>query len=147
MFHSLKSILPMKQLVQFIVDLEENCPLHTAFEKIRNLPFVKTVYLNTKKFLEIADRKQTYQIPFDEIISLQAMGNYTQVFTTEKTYCFSCSLKKLLQKLPDELFVRPHRSFAVNRMFVRTWGKDVLEISTGESIPISRRKKTELSVA
>lgn len=56
----------MKQLVQFIVDLEENCPLYAVFEKIRNLPFVKTVYLNTKKFLEISDRKQTYQIPFDE---------------------------------------------------------------------------------
>ncbi|WP_448530414.1 LytR/AlgR family response regulator transcription factor [Raineya sp.] len=137
----------MKQLVQFIVDLEENCPLYAVFEKIRNLPFVKTVYLNTKKFLEISDRKQTYQIPFDEIIFLQAMGNYTQVLTTEKTYCFSRPLKTLLQKLPDELFLRPHRSFAVNRMFVKTWGKEFLEISTGENIPISRRKKSELNVA
>lgn len=137
----------MKQLVQFIVDLEENCPLYAVFEKIRNLPFVKTVYLNTKKFLEISDRKQTYQIPFDEIIFLQAMGNYTQVLTTEKAYCFSRPLKTLLQKLPDELFLRPHRSFAVNRMFVRTWGKEFLEVSTGENIPISRRKKSELNVA
>ncbi|MCS6795899.1 MAG: LytTR family DNA-binding domain-containing protein [Raineya sp.] len=137
----------MNKFVQFIVDLEENCSLHAAFEKIQNLPFVKNVYLHTKKVLEIADRKHKYQIPCEDIVFLQAMGNYTQVLTKERSYCFSCTLKKLLQKLPAEFFIRPHRSFVVNKMFVRTFGKDFLETTTGESIPISRRKKVSVEVA
>lgn len=137
----------MNNFVQLIVDLEENCPLYVVYEKLKNLPFVKTVYLNTRKFLEIADRKQTYQIPCDDIVFLQAMGNYTQVITKERrSYCFSYPLKKLMQKLPTELFIRPHRSFAVNKIFIKSWRKNSLEVSTGENIPISRRKRASLEV-
>ncbi|GAB4132344.1 MAG: hypothetical protein OHK0045_15700 [Raineya sp.] len=132
----------MKHSIQFLVDLEENYPLHAAYENLKKLPFVKVVYLQTKKFLEMADRRHKYQIPFESILFIEAMGNYTKVVTENNhSYCFSCTLKKIVQKLPSNLFLRPHRSYIVNKMFVRTWGKNFLEMIDGTSVPLSRYRK------
>lgn len=132
----------MKQSIQLLIDLKENYPLHTAYENIKNLPFVKVVYLQTKKFFEMSDRKHKYQIPFESILLIKAMGSYTKVITENNhSYCFSCTLKNIMQKLPDSLFLRPHRSYVVNKMFIRTWGKNFLEMIDGTHVPFSRYRK------
>ncbi|MFN3316767.1 MAG: LytR/AlgR family response regulator transcription factor, partial [Raineya sp.] len=134
--------------LQLIIDLEENCPLYQIYEKLKNLPFVKKIYLNTKGFLEIADRKNKYQIAYDSILSVEALGNYVKIVTTEnQNYCFACSLKKVFQLLPKDLFLRVHRSYVVNRLFIKSWSKNSIETTNGMSLTLSRRKKVELKVA
>ena len=53
-------------------------------------------------------------IPLDEIICFEAEQKYTNVFTLDSTYVTDQSLRELESVLPDEDFVRIHRSHIVN---------------------------------
>lgn len=62
----------------------------------------------------------------------------------------SVTLKRLLAQLPDEQFVRIHRSYVVNRQFVawietQTTGNHWLFLSTGQRLPVSRRRWVAVS--
>ena len=49
------------------------------------------------------------------------------------------SLEELLGQLPKALFVRCHRSFAVNLHFVRRIGRSEIELSGGAKVPVGER--------
>ena len=132
----------MKQLVQLIVDLEEGCPLMNIYEKIRAIPFVKRVLLGQKKYMEIADRKNKYIFTHEEIVFLQASGNYTCIHTNDnKSYCFSYPLKKVSNDLPQDTFLRIHRSYLVNKNYIKAFSKDSVLLTNEQSIPVSRTQK------
>lgn len=56
-------------------------------------------------------------------------------------------LEDLLSQLPKELFVRCHRSFAVNLHFVRRAGRAEIELTGGAKIPVGERFSTKTSDA
>ena len=49
-----------------------------------------------------------------DIIYLEALGDYTKVITDRRMYLTLHSLKSFIEKLPEEKFLRIHRSFAVS---------------------------------
>lgn len=55
----------------------------------------------------------------DEIVYLKAAGNYTEVRTRSRTHTIYGTLKALFAQLPQEQFVRVHRSYVVNLQHVR----------------------------
>ena len=56
-------------------------------------------------------------------------------------------LEDLLSQLPKELFVRCHRSFAVNLHFVHRIGRSEIELSGGAKIPVGERFLAQTSDA
>lgn len=56
-------------------------------------------------------------------------------------------LEDLLSQLPKELFVRCHRSFAVNLHFVRRIGRSEIELSGGAKVPVGERFVAQTSDA
>ena len=75
----------------------------------------------------------------EDIICLYTEGNYTKIFVTEKKfYMVRSTLSGALKKLPPELFIKIHRSFAASINFIDTIDKDHLTVGR-ESIPIARR--------
>ena len=59
-----------------------------------------------------ADRRQ-YRIPHQEILFLQAMGDYTRIFTAGENYMCKQTLTAMMEQLPAVLFRQIHRSYAV----------------------------------
>ena len=59
-----------------------------------------------------ADRK-LFQVPFNEIIMLQAFGDYVKVITQEKQLLPKETLQNLITQLPENQFTRIHRSYVV----------------------------------
>lgn len=53
-------------------------------------------------------------VPISEILYLQADGDYVQIFTNEGKYLKEQTLKYFEEHLPENQFVRVHRSFIVN---------------------------------
>ncbi|HTL07934.1 MAG TPA: LytTR family DNA-binding domain-containing protein [Chitinophagaceae bacterium] len=83
-------------------------------------------------------------IKIESIIYLEASINYTQVFTSEKQFIVSRTLKDFEDMLPPDRFIRIHNSFIVNKAFVEKYirgdgGQAVL--SNGAVLDISKRKK------
>ena len=65
-------------------------------------------------FLTIKEGYDLIQIKVSDIIYLEALKDYTKVFTNDKTYLTLYNLKNFFEKLPSNRFLRIHRSFAVS---------------------------------
>lgn len=64
-------------------------------------------------YLLIKSDKKLYKIDFQEIRYLQAYGDYVKIFTTNKTLLTKDRLANLESKLPENLFLKIHRSYVI----------------------------------
>jgi len=88
------------------------------------------------------DRK-LIKIEIPSIIIVEAKGDYIQIKTDNKNYIVHSTLKKIEDKLPDNLFLKVHRSFIINT-------KKIIDIEDNsvligkDVIPVSRANRPEL---
>ena len=79
-----------------------------------------------------------------DIIYLQSDNCYTNIYLIDKSCYLMCkTLKNYEAELNKDLFFRCHKSFLVNRYFIKEIIKqcgEYLLLTTGVKIPISRRK-------
>lgn len=54
------------------------------------------------------------QVPLDEILWVEAFGDYVKINTPAKTHTVYGTMKAVEDKLPTDRFVRVHRSYLVN---------------------------------
>lgn len=125
-----------------------------------NLPRFMMAVAKAKEMFDSRDQKLLYneeekdsifirsdavltKVKLKEIIYIQAMGNYVNIFTNEKRYSVHMTLKNIEEKLPLTLFYRLHRSYLVAIKHI-----DHVEESTAyigkHPIPIGEQFKKEL---
>jgi DNA-binding LytR/AlgR family response regulator len=63
--------------------------------------------------LTVKEGNSINKVQINDIIYLEALTNYTKVVTGNRTYITLNNLKNFLEELPEEKFLRVHRSFAV----------------------------------
>jgi two-component system, LytTR family, response regulator len=82
------------------------------------------------------------------IIRVQANSNYSKIFfSNEQPLTVAKVLHWFEDNLPQDFFWRIHRTHIVNRNFVTDVNKkSMLQLSTGESLQISRRKKMAIKI-
>lgn len=74
-----------------------------------------------------------------DVMLLVTEGNYTKiVLSNESYYHVRSSLAGALKKLPPDMFIKIHRSYAVSIHFIDNIARDHL-IVAGEAIPIARQ--------
>jgi DNA-binding LytR/AlgR family response regulator len=75
--------------------------------------------LDKNQFIFLQLGNNLNKVKLDEILYLQAEGNYTNIFTlNKKKHVVRKSLKEIIETLPTELFLRIHRSTGVNIQFI-----------------------------
>lgn len=83
-----------------------------------------------------------------EITRLEAVDNYTRVyFAGEPSVLVSRTLKAFQDILPEQFFVRLHRSHLVRRTFIRALQrtkKPMVILADGQCIPVSLDKRDDL---
>jgi DNA-binding LytR/AlgR family response regulator len=62
----------------------------------------------------IKDERGFTKLNINEILYAKAEDNYTLLITKKGDYLLSLTLKKVLEKLPEKIFIRIHRSYIVN---------------------------------
>jgi two-component system LytT family response regulator len=86
-------------------------------------------------------------VKFNSIVYLEAQNNYTKINLLDGTTIIaSKTLKSFDELLPSELFFRIHKSYLINMNFVKRFFKIddfLVELTTGEKLPISYRKKND----
>ena len=91
----------------------------------------------------IKDGTQQIKLALHDILFLEALNNYTCVVTAGRKYTVLSTLSNLLQETAFRSFVRIHRSYAVQRHFIRKIGST--EVQVGEvSLPVGRSYKPAL---
>lgn len=89
--------------------------------------------------------KQNYRfikVNIDDITYLEADGNHTLVFTSEKKYIVRQALGAILDKLQDNFLLRIHRSFAINMQHLTAFNATSVFIDKKE-LPLSRHYKED----
>lgn len=71
-----------------------------------------------KEFVFIKDSGVLKRINIDDIIFMEAMGDYVKLYTKQKFHVIHTTLKALEEKLPAAKFMRVHRSYisAINKI-------------------------------
>ncbi|NER11596.1 two component transcriptional regulator, LytTR family [Muriicola jejuensis] len=87
--------------------------------------------------------RRLIKLKFDDILYIEAKGDYIDVKTTKEDYRVHNTLKKIKEKLPAELFLQIHRSYIIN--FTKIIDiEDNSVLIEKNVIPISRSNRPEL---
>lgn len=96
-------------------------------------------------FFQIPNDRGLRVVTPEQIIRVESMSNYSKIFFTDTPPLVVAKVLHWFEDgLPDQMFIRVHRSHLVNKMYVK--GIDGLKnkfllLHNGETIAVSRRKK------
>lgn len=102
------------------------------------------VKVEDQGFVFVKDNGILKRISIDDILFLEAMGDYVKVHTAQKFHVVHATLKSIEEKLPASKFIRVHRSYivAINKIDYIQEGT----ISIGKtSIPVADTHKSNLN--
>ncbi len=102
------------------------------------------VKVEEQGFVFVKDNGVLKRISIDDILFLEAMGDYVKVHTSQKFHVVHATLKSIEEKLPASKFIRVHRSYivAINKIDYIQEGT----ISIGKTtIPVADTHKSNLN--
>ncbi|TDG35954.1 response regulator transcription factor [Pedobacter changchengzhani] len=92
----------------------------------------------------IKDGHHQTKIKLHEILYLEALKDYTKIVTENKKHCVLTSLGNLLKEESFKNFIRIHRSYATQKMFVDTIQSFDVILKNKTALPIGRSFKDNL---
>jgi len=98
--------------------------------------------LDLTEHIMVRANKKNYRINFNEILYLEAQGDYVRFVTNNKSLMVHGTLKEFISEIPENKFVRIHKSYVISLSKVEyTEGN---KVKVGESkLPVSLSYKDE----
>ncbi len=87
--------------------------------------------------------RRLIKIDIPSIYLIEAKGDYIYIKTFEKNYTVHSTLKKITDKLPDDLFLKIHRSFVINTRHIIDIEDNSVLIEK-DVVSVSRSNRPEL---
>jgi len=94
-------------------------------------------------YIKIKSGAEANKIYFNELVRLEADGEYVKYITKEKSYLILGSLKKILTELPP-LFIQVHRSHIVALSEIKGRENYTLILNDFTQIPIGKTYRTQV---
>jgi DNA-binding LytR/AlgR family response regulator len=91
----------------------------------------------------VRHREKMIKIIVAEILYIEADRNYCRIFTRDKEYLLSITLKTIEEKLPGRVFLRTHRSYIINLAHIDEVAEGHVIIAQ-KAIPLSAGLKEQL---
>lgn len=112
------------------------------FNTNKEAPVAPAITEPALQFLYVKSEHQFVKIDVSDILYIEGMKDYAKIFlkNTEKPILTLMSLKKLQEKLPEDKFLRIHRSYIVNTAEVKTATKTSIIIG-GTTLYVSDQFK------
>ena len=88
-------------------------------------------------------KEKMVKIMLQDILYMEADRNYSRIFTGEKEYLLSTTLKTIEEKMPMHLFMRIHRSYIINISHIDEVAEGHLIIAQ-KPIPVGAGMKEQL---
>lgn len=118
-----------------------------AIEKVSNR--IKTERTNNEEeeaefAVKINGKNNLKVVEFNTIIYISAADNYMVLHLNDgSTLMVNITMKKLLETLPEKLFIRTHHSYAVNKKYVCRIVGNTVKMKNDVSVDISRAYRND----
>jgi DNA-binding LytR/AlgR family response regulator len=95
-------------------------------------------------FLSIRADRKVHRLPFQRILYLQALDDYVKIISTEGSLLPKITLSQLEKELPEQLFLRIHRSYIINLKFLQNYDQQEISIAD-RKLPIGKSFREQVS--
>ncbi len=133
----------LKQTVAKVLEKRKNTPNQKLEFLLENLSSPKKEF----KKIAVSSWEGLQFIKLEDIVYMEASGNYTNVFILkQKKYLSSRTLKDYEELLPSDTFIRIHNSYIINKDYIERYirgegGQVVIEGNI--MLDVSKRKKAD----
>ena len=116
----------------------------TAFSKaVRRLGVVREI---RSESILVKQEYNNVSIPLSEILYIEAMEGYVKIFRENGICTVSrVILKNIGSQLPENDFIRIHRSYIIHKSKVRRFNRREIELINGRKLPIGRQYSADVS--
>lgn len=94
----------------------------------------------------VSNKLKKVKISLKDINWIEGWGDYLKIITEENSLLVLSTMKAFMTRLPQDKFLRVHKSYIVNLEKVEKFNSAQVEVS-GNKIPLSRHRKTALEEA
>ena len=138
-----------KELVGNLMKTRPNAYLLKPFKKEDLVVAIELALFNSKsndteQFLQIKDGHAYAQIPFEDILWIEAEGNYSVIHTkSSKRRLIRTKITELEEQLPESDFLRVHRSYLVNKKMISSYASSYVVIE-GTKLTVGRTYRDQV---
>ncbi|MEO0469241.1 MAG: LytTR family DNA-binding domain-containing protein [Bacteroidota bacterium] len=94
--------------------------------------------------LFVKDKGQLVRLGLTEILWIEALGDYVQIYTPGKRYTVNTTMKSIVSRLPEQEFMRVHRSFIVRLDRISSIEDNTI-VAGDKLIPVGKSYRSSLS--
>ena len=98
-----------------------------------------------KDVINIKEGNDHHKINLFDILYLEALKDYTLLATAKKKHCIWSNIGSLLRQETFQDFIRIHKSFAIQKQFIKKINSQEVEMINETLIPIGRSFKDNLN--
>lgn len=99
-----------------------------------------------EEYIFVKSNLKKRKVVLNDIKWVEALGDYIKVVTNEGNIIILSTMKSFEKQLPEDKFLRIHKSYIVNLEKVEKFNSKNIEVE-GRQVPLSRNKKNELMEA
>lgn len=134
-------------VVDFLAKPLNESLFNSAIEKVIKLSSSKTSTKDSDtQHIFIKSNLKKRKIFTKEIKWIEALGDYVKLITDNGSFVILSTMKSFENELPQNKFMRIHKSYIINLKKVERYNSKFVEIENSQ-IPLSRNKKTILTEA
>jgi two-component system, LytTR family, response regulator len=93
----------------------------------------------------IKEGHEQTKVKLHDILYLEALKDYTLIVTDQKRHCVLSSIGILLKEAHFQSFIRVHRSYAVQKQYIKKVSTGEVELNNNKLIPLGRSYKDSLN--
>lgn len=127
--------------------LIQNSPPQEIEQFYAELNKSNSVDANYNNKIILKHQNEIEVLKYSEIVYIQADSSYC-IFhcTNNRKVVYSKSSNEVEKLLPDNLFLRIHKSYIINKLFIKDnkIGSKHVELTTGVNLPIARRRFSDV---
>jgi DNA-binding LytR/AlgR family response regulator len=112
-------------------------------EEIQNIAPVAGFSLAEDAFIYVKENKKVIKLHLDEIRYIEGLSEYVQIYTARRKIITKTSMTNIQEKLPDNGFMRIHKSFIVSLTKVEAFTTTSIDVP-GKELPIGRSYKNSV---
>lgn len=97
---------------------------------------------NKAVFLYLKVDRKTVKVDVNDILWIESLKDYVKVALKDRTFVTKQKISILEELLPEDNFLRIHRSFIISVPMIESFNSNTVEIA-GKELPIGRNYKNE----